>query len=71
MSEPNNGDTILPYLQGYQMMHGWMPTLREIAEGCHLPQTVVNYWLEKRTQAGKITRERNKARCIRIVEAPF
>lgn len=60
---------ILDYIRGYIQQNEFPPSLREIMDALHISSTsVVNYNLNVLTEKGYITRHKELARGIRLVE---
>jgi len=59
---------ILEFIKGYMEEHGWAPVIREIGEGVGITSTShVSYYLDKLEEHGKIERQSNSARAIRVL----
>lgn len=65
----DNTERIYAYLVKEWREHTRTPSYREIADGCELSLTTILYHLEKLEGQGRIVREPNKARSIRLVDA--
>jgi DNA-binding MarR family transcriptional regulator len=62
----DNTERIYAYLVAEWTEHSRIPTYREIAKDCDLAVTTVVYHLDKLEGQGRIVREANKARSIRL-----
>jgi repressor LexA len=59
---------ILEFIKGYMEEHGWAPVIREIGEGVGITSTShVAYYLDKLEAQGRIERQSNSARAIRVL----
>ena len=56
------------FLKDYIKKHTHPPTLREIAEGCHLSPSAVTRHLERLEGEGKLFREPGRARGITLTD---
>lgn len=62
---------ILEFIRRFIAEKGYSPTIREIREGCGIPSTLsVQLHLEALEREGRIRREREVFRSIRLVEGP-
>lgn len=65
----STADKIYAFIEGYIHTHRELsPSVREIAEGCYLGISTVSYHLKVLQAQGRIQRDGNKARSIRLVE---
>jgi len=64
--EVDNTERIYQYLEEEWTERTHIPSYREIAEACDLGVTTVVYHLDKLEGQGRIIREANKARAIRL-----
>lgn len=61
-------EPVYVYLVEYVNFCGYAPSLREIANHCHLNHTTVMRYLDKLQAKGLLTREDGKARSIVLLE---
>lgn len=60
---------ILGYIRSYILASGYPPSLREITDACHFSSTsVAAYNLDRLVEQGRIERDPDIARGIRLVE---
>jgi repressor LexA len=61
-------DRVLKFITAFRQTKGFAPTVKEIAESCHITSvSVVQYHLDQLEHAGLIKREKNKSRSINPV----
>ena len=73
MENVMNTDTteaVYHFIVAYIQEHGISPSQREIAEGCYLVRSSVLRHLDKLEAWGRIIRDPNKARSIRLPILP-
>ncbi len=63
---PSLTQIVYAYLVAYIEEHGYGPSLRNIAEDCHMAVATVAHHLDKLEAQGRITREFGQARSIRV-----
>ena len=69
MEKGRTREHILDFISVFKKEKGYAPTVKEIAEACHITSvSVVQYHLDHLEQAGVIKRERNKSRSISPVD---
>jgi DNA-binding MarR family transcriptional regulator len=61
-------ETIFQFLCTYIHSRNVSPTLQEIADGCYVGVTTVVYHLDKLEKRGRISRDSNKHRSIRLLD---
>ena len=62
------GNKILTFIDSYIKEHGYSPTMREIGEAVGISSTShVSYWIDRLVEEGKITKQKNIARSVRVV----
>jgi len=62
---------VLDFLQAYSQEHGFPPTMREIGRGIGLPNvSAVRGHLTALEKKGYISKDSDKARCIRVLHSP-
>lgn len=62
------GNKILSFIDAYIKEHGYSPTMREIGEAVGISSTShVSYWIDRLVEEGKITKQKNIARSVRVV----
>ena len=62
------GNKILAFIDAYIKEHGYSPTMREIGEAVGISSTShVSYWIDRLVEQGKVTKQRNIARSVRVV----
>lgn len=59
-------EVVYRFIVEYIEMHGISPSQREIAEGCYLVRSSVLRYLDRLEAWGRILRDPNKARSIRL-----
>lgn len=65
---PSMMQMVYDYIVSYIDEHGYGPSVRNIAEGCHMAVATVAFHLDKLEARGWITREFGQARSVRIAE---
>jgi SOS-response transcriptional repressor LexA len=61
-------DSVYEFIRSYQARYHIPPTIREIADGCHLGTTTVHYHLKRLQANRRIAFTKRKARSIVLVE---
>jgi SOS-response transcriptional repressor LexA len=65
---PKNNELILHYIREHIEIHGFSPSLREIASGCNLSVPTVNLCLNWLEGQGCISRQPKVARSIVVID---
>ena len=62
-------DKILEFVGGYIKEHGYSPSMREIGEAIGVDSTShVSFHIDRLVEEGRLTKEPNIARSIRVVK---
>lgn len=61
-------ETVYTFIRAYIHLHHLPPTLREIAEGCHIGRSTTLRHLDRLEAWGWLFREAGKARGIYLIE---
>ncbi len=61
-------ETVYTFIRAYIHQHHLPPTLREIAEGCHIGRSTTLRHLDRLEAWGRLFREPGKARSIYLIE---
>jgi repressor LexA len=64
--EPSTSEQVFDTICRYIEQHGYAPSIREIAQVCHLGSSTVFYTLHKLEAWGWISREPTTARSLRV-----
>lgn len=65
----DRSDRVLAYITSYIAEHGYPPTVRQISAGVGMNSTsMVHYYLQKLEANGRIEREFNSPRAIRVLD---
>jgi len=60
-------NTVYNFIQSYIQLHGYPPSLREIAVGCYLGTSSVLRHFDKLEAWGRISREPGRARGMKLM----
>jgi len=63
---PSTSERVFDYICQYLEQHGYAPSIRDIAQACHLGSSTVFYTLHKLEAWGWICREPMVARSLRV-----
>jgi DNA-binding MarR family transcriptional regulator len=61
-------ESVYSFIREYIHLHHLPPTLREIAEGCHIGRSTTLRHLDRLEAGGRLVREPGKARSICLIE---
>jgi repressor LexA len=62
-------DKVLAFIDAYIKEHGYSPSFREIGEALGISSTShVSYWVTRLVLEGRLTKEPNIARSVRVVK---
>lgn len=69
--DPNRGDRILLFIDGWTRDHGYPPTVREIMHGVGLRSpAAVTYHLSTLKRAGLLQHDPMRSRSVRLAQDP-
>lgn len=61
-------EEVYQFIRRYIAEHEFAPTIREISEGCYMSATNVIRYLDRLAARGRLNREPNKPRSIRLLD---